>query len=149
MKHRIANRNLPQLFLKARANLMCHFRPIISKFGLTDQQWRILRVLDLQGQAEPRDLCELCQISSPSMTGVLKRMEELNLIQRSAVAGDQRRVMIGFSEHGNALMAEMAPLIDAQYRHIEEAYGLSAIENLIMALEQFNQVREEDVRHIL
>ena len=71
MKHRIAYRNLPQLFLKARDSLMSHFRPILNHFGVTEQQWRILRLLDEHGQLEPRELCDLCQIFSSSMAGVL------------------------------------------------------------------------------
>jgi len=148
MSHKIAYRNLPQLFLKARANLMAHFKPIISHFGLTDQQWRILRVLDEQGSLEPRELCDLCQISSPSMAGVLKRMEELDVIERSAVKGDQRRVLIALSTGGDQLMTEMAPLIDLQYKHIEQTFGIDAVNELVSVLEKFNAVSEDAVEHI-
>ena len=149
MSHKIAYRNLPQLFLKARANLMAHFKPILGHFGLTDQQWRILRVLDEYGSLEPRELCDLCQISSPSMAGVLKRMEELDMIGRSAIEGDQRRVLIALSEAGDALMTEMAPLIDLQYKHIEQTFGIDAMNELVAVLERFNAVSEEAVEHIV
>ena len=149
MSHKIAYRNLPQLFLKARANLMAHFKPILGHFGLTDQQWRILRVLDEYGSLEPRELCDLCQISSPSMAGVLKRMEELDMIGRSAIEGDQRRVLISLSEAGDALMTEMAPLIDLQYKHIEQTFGIDAMNELVAVLERFNAVSEEAVEHIV
>ncbi|MFZ6752929.1 homoprotocatechuate degradation operon regulator HpaR [Undibacterium sp. Dicai25W] len=148
MSHKIAYRNLPQLFLKARGNLMAHFKPILGHFGLTDQQWRILRVLDEYGQLEPRELCDLCQISSPSMAGVLKRMEELDMIQRSPVSGDQRRVSIGLSASGDVLMTEMAPLIDLQYKHIEHTFGLEAMSELVATLEKFNAAAEETVEHV-
>jgi homoprotocatechuate degradation regulator HpaR len=147
MNHRIAYRNLPQLFLKARANLMSHFRPILSRFGLTDQQWRIFRVLDEHGQLEPRELCDLCQISSPSMTGVLKRMEELDLIRRCDVKGDQRRVL-RFVRAGDALMLKIAPLIDVQYQYVEQAFGSEAIDELIAALERFNEVKTDAVEQV-
>ena len=88
MARRITHRNLPQLFLKARESLLLHFRPILNHFGVTEQQWRILRVLDEHAQLEPREMCELCQILSPSMTGVLSQMEELGLIERQRVAAD-------------------------------------------------------------
>lgn len=148
MNHRIAYRNLPQLFLKARANLMSHFRPILSRFGLTDQQWRIFRVLDEHGQLEPRELCDLCQISSPSMAGVLKRMEELDMIRRCDVKGDQRRVLIALSEQGDALMLKIAPLIDTQYQYVEQAFGSEAIDELIAALERFNEVKTDAVEQV-
>lgn len=148
MKNKVANRNLPQLFLRARASLMSHFRPILSHFGLTDQQWRILRLLDEHAQLEPRELCEMCQILSPSMAGVLARMEETDLISRSPMAGDQRRVLVSLSGHGIQLMADIAPLIDMQYQHIEKSFGKQAIGDLILALEGFIQAGEGTVPQV-
>lgn len=137
LKPQVGYRNLPQRFLKARENLMAHFRPILNHFGLTDQQWRVLRALDEQGQLEPRELCNLCQIHSASMAGMLARMEELALIQRTRVAGDQRRVVVRLASRGTQLVSEMAPLIDLQYRRIEEAFGGDIFDDLFSALEAF------------
>ena len=137
MEARIKYRNLPQRFLKARECLMAHFRPILNHFGLTDQQWRVLRALDECGQLEPREICSLCQIHSASMAGMLARMEELSLVQRSRVAGDQRRVVVRLAPKGDQLVTEMAPLIDAQYQMIEDALGVQEIDTLFNALEAF------------
>lgn len=142
---RITYRNLPQLFLKARESLMAHFRPILKHFGLTDQQWRILRALDEYSQLEPREICSLCQIHSASMTGVLGRMEELALIQRSRVAGDQRRVVVRLAPKGDQLVNEMAPLIDLQYQQIEQAFGKEIFDDLFNALETFIGVQHKPV----
>jgi homoprotocatechuate degradation regulator HpaR len=137
VKPRITYRNLPQRFLKARECLMAHFRPILNHFGLTDQQWRILRSLDEQSQLEPREICTLCQIHSASMAGVLARMEELGLVERSRMAGDQRRVVVRLSARGDQLVNEMAPLIDQQYQQIEDALGKDKVDDLFNALEAF------------
>lgn len=148
MKHRIAYRNLPQLFLKARDSLMSHFRPILNHFGVTEQQWRILRLLDEHGQLEPWELCDRCQIFSSSMAGVLARMEEIGLIQRSRVAEDQRRVLVRIAPDGDRLMREMAPLIDLQYQHIEQAYGKRGIVALFEALEKFIAAEGDAVERV-
>ncbi|MFZ6773014.1 homoprotocatechuate degradation operon regulator HpaR [Undibacterium sp. SXout7W] len=148
MKNKIANRNLPQLFLRARASLMAHFRPILSHFGLTDQQWRILRLLAEHQQLEPRELCELSQILSPSMAGVLTRMEEIDLIHRNPMEGDQRRVLVSLSPHGTELMTEIAPMIDSQYQHIEKSIGKQGILDLIQELEEFITAAESSVQQV-
>ncbi len=148
MKPRITYRNLPQRFLKARECLMAHFRPILNHFGLTDQQWRILRALDEQEQLEPREICTLCQIHSASMTGVLARMEELGLIERSRMAGDQRRVVVKLSAKGDQLVNEMAPLIDQQYQQIEDALGKDTVDDLFNALEAFIAAQSHPVTMI-
>ena len=71
---RLHHRNLPLLLLQARERVISHFRPILNANGVTEQQWRIVRVLYEKPSLEPREIVELCRISSPSMAGVLARM---------------------------------------------------------------------------
>jgi len=130
MSRKLAYRNLPQLFLKAREELLCHFRPIISHFGLTEQQWRILRTLSEMEQLEPREICEICHILSPSMTGVLSRMEEMNLVTRERMPEDQRRVIVRLTPKSEQLVSELGPLIVEQYKVIEQAFGPELIKEL-------------------
>lgn len=136
MSRKLAYRNLPQLFLKAREELLCHFRPIISHFGLTEQQWRILRTLSEMEQLEPREICELCHILSPSMTGVLSRMEEMGLVTRTRVPEDQRRVIVRLTRKSEQLVSELGPLIEAQYRVIEQAFGPELIQQLYEVMDK-------------
>ena len=52
---------------------------------------RELRVLLEQGPLEPRQIVQLCRISSPSLAGVLARMDELGLVTRQRLHHDQLR----------------------------------------------------------
>ncbi|GIZ52733.1 MarR family transcriptional regulator [Noviherbaspirillum aridicola] len=133
---RVAYRNLPQLFLQARERLMIHFRPLFQHFGLTEQQWRVLRALDEQGELEPWELCEACHFHSSSMAGILARMTEMKLIVRHAVPEDQRRLRIALSAKGDRTVRDIAPLIDRQYRYLEQALG-ERMDRLAAALEDF------------
>lgn len=133
---RVAYRNLPQLFLQAREQLMMHFRPVFQHFGLTEQQWRVLRALDEHDELEPWELCEACHFHSSSMAGILARMTELKLIVRHPVPEDQRRLRIALSAKGDRLVRDMAPLIDRQYRYLEQALG-ERMDRVIGALEGF------------
>jgi len=145
---RITHRNLPQLLLKARDALMSHFRPVLNHFGVTEQQWRILRALDEHEQLEPRELCELCQILSPSMAGMLARMEEMGLVERSRMAADQRRVMVRLAEKGDRLIDEIAPLIERQYRLMEKAWGKRVVDDLSGALAGFIAAQSTEVPQV-
>jgi len=121
------HRNLPQLMLQAREALMLQFRPILNENGLTEQQWRVLRALLINGPLEPRQLCEACQISSPSITGVLVRMEEAGLVERERMQDDQRRLLVRVTARSRQLGRRMFPAIDAQYARIEEVVGVDAL----------------------
>jgi homoprotocatechuate degradation regulator HpaR len=148
LKHLVAYPNLPQRLLKARENLMAHFRPILNRFDLTEQQWRILRALDEHGQLEPREIGDLCQISSPSMAGMLARMGEIELIERGPVPGDQRRVIVRLSQNGTKLLSEVGPLIDLQYLYIEQAYGKQIFVDLFKVLEEFIDLKSRPVKQV-
>ncbi len=124
----ITHRNLPQLLLKAREALLSHFRGILTHFGLTEQQWRVLRSLNEHGEMEPNQLCQCCQILSPSMAGVLARMQSLGLITRERAAHDHRRIIIGLTPYSRSLCDQIAPLIEAQYQRIEDTIGRPLID---------------------
>lgn len=148
MSRPITYRNVPQLLLKAREALLCHFRPIINHFGLTEQQWRILRTLSENESLEPREICEKCHILSPSMAGVLSRLEAMELVKRSRFADDQRRVLVALTDKSEKLVAEMAPLIEQQYTLLEEAMGKELLSSLYTVLDQVLAADKKDVARV-
>ena len=119
----LPNRNLPLLLLRAREGVMSQFRWILNQHGLTEQQWRVMRALLENDSMEPRQICETCQLLSPSLAGVLSRMEEMGLVKRKRMAADQRRVLVSITPRSRALARRMAPLIEAQYAELERALG--------------------------
>lgn len=148
MPRTIVFRNLPLLLLKARESLLAHFRPILTHYGLTEQQWRVMRTLSEQDELEPRQICEACQILSPSLAGVLARMEDVGLVERKRVPEDQRRVLVRLTPHSRALVAEVAPLIEAQYHHIEKAVGKDMLDQLYATVDRLLQFEALPVEHV-
>jgi homoprotocatechuate degradation regulator HpaR len=137
---KLAYRNLPLLLLQARERVIAHFRPILHAHGITEQQWRIVRALIDTGPLEPREIVELCRISSPSLAGVLARMEELGLIDRRRFDHDQRRVRVSLTSRSRALAARMAPKIETTYRHIESLIGAEFAARFYHALDELIDV---------
>ena len=133
---RLHHRNLPLLLLQARERVLSHFRPLLNANGVTEQQWRIVRVLYEVPSLEPREIVELCRISSPSLAGVLARMEELGLVVRRRLPHDQRRVRVSLTARARAMAARMAPKIDATYRRIERTIGAEFSARFQQALDQ-------------
>ncbi len=132
----LAHRNLPLLLLQARESVIANFRPILNAHGLTEQQWRILRALADAGPLEPRQIVERCRISSPSLAGVLARMDALGLVQRRRMAGDARRVKVALTAKSQALVAAMAPLIEATDAAIEQRIGADFIASFYATLDE-------------
>ncbi len=131
----LQRRNLPLLMLQARERVIGHFRPVLNAHGITEQQWRVVRVLLDAGALEPREIGELCRLSSPSLAGVLSRMEELGFVDRKRVAHDQRRVRVSLTPRSRALAARMAPQIEAVYARVERLLGEEFSRRLYQALD--------------
>lgn len=130
------HRNLPLLLLQAREQVIARFRPILNAHGITEQQWRIVRALLDTGPLEPREIGLLCRISSPSLAGVLARMEELGLIKRRRFDHDQRRLHVSLTPRSRALSVRMAPQIEATYRDIETLIGAEFSSRFYRALDE-------------
>ena len=139
------HRNLPLLLLQARAHVIAHFRPILNANGITEQQWRIVRILLDQDAMEPRQIGELCGISSPSLAGVLSRMEQLDFITRKRVEHDQRRVHVMLTARSRALASHMMPKIDATYQHIEALIGQEFSKRFYRTLDELIETLGSDM----
>ena len=133
---KLAHRNLPLLLLQAREHVIARFRPILHAHGITEQQWRIVRLLLERGPLEPREIGRACHISSPSLAGVLARMQEIGLIQRKRFDDDQRRVRVSLTAESRALAARMTPQIDRAYERIEELLGPRACAKFYRTLDE-------------
>lgn len=129
------HRNLPMLLLRAREKMMERFRPLIAAHGLTDQQWRIIRALNEHGSLEPRQLSDLCTISSPSMAGVLARMEAVHLVTKTRFPDDQRRVLVSLTPTSMKLVKVVAGELERTYAELEQAVGKDVVSRVYEAVD--------------
>ena len=83
--------SLPMLLYAALDAVMPRFRLIFKEFGLTEQQWRILRVLWDIEEISHSELAAATLISAPSLVGVLDRLQSMELVVRRRSAGRRRR----------------------------------------------------------
>ena len=132
----LAHRNLPLLLLQARERVINRFRPLLNAQHITEQQWRIVRLLLESGPLEPRQIGEACNISSPSLAGVLARMQNMGLIDRERFDNDQRRVRVSLSARSRALAERLAPKIEAVYSGIEARVGVEFMRRLYAMLDE-------------
>jgi len=136
MNTTFAHRNLPRLLLQAREAVMAHTRPSLREHELSDQQWRVLRVLGEHGAVETGRVAREAFILGPSLTGVLARMERDGLITRSRDPEDQRCTVIEASAHGRRLVKRLSTSIEAHYKWMEETLGKDKLEQLYTLLDE-------------
>lgn len=136
MSTAFAHRNLPRLLLQAREAVMVHYRPNLRAHGLSDQQWRVLRVLGERGSADTGQVAREAYLLGPSLTGVLARMERDGLVVRSRDPQDQRRSVIQATARGLALVQVLSSSIEAHYERLERELGKAKLAQLYGLLDQ-------------
>ena len=135
-----AHRNLPRLLLEAREAVMLHTRPSLRAHGLSDQQWRVLRVLGEhaheRGGIETGRVASEAYLLGPSLTGVLTRMERNGLIERQRCVQDARRTVVRATAAGLAKVQALSQTIEAHYVWMEQHLGKAQLTRLYDLLDQ-------------
>jgi homoprotocatechuate degradation regulator HpaR len=130
------HRNLPRLLLQARESVMAHTRPSLREHGLSDQQWRVLRVLGEHGTVETGRVAREAYILGPSLTGVLARMERDGLVRRERDPADQRRTVVEATPKGLRAVGKLSTTIENHYQFLERKLGKDKLSQLYVLLDE-------------
>ena len=142
-----SHRNLPRLLLQAREAVMAHNRPRLRQHGLSDQQWRVLRVLGEHGTVETGRVAREAFILGPSLTGVLARMERDGLVRRQRDPADQRRTVVEATARGRKLVDKLSDAVEAHYLLMERQLGKDKLAQLYALLDQLIELEQPEVTH--
>lgn len=125
--------------LRARESVMRHFRKSLREFGVTEQQWRVLRALSTKPQMEVAELARATFLLGPSLSRILVDLDQRGLILREPDPADLRRWMISLSPSGVTLIDTVTPVSEAIYREISQRFGedkLGQLQDLLAELEE-------------
>ena len=118
---------------------MAHTRPSLRAHGLSDQQWRVLRVLgehaDEAAGVETGRVAREAYLLGPSLTGVLTRMERDGLIVRARCPQDARRTVVRATAQGLAKVQALSETIEAHYAWMERELGKTKLTALYELLD--------------
>ncbi|WP_347929365.1 MarR family transcriptional regulator [Pseudomonas helvetica] len=103
-----------KLYAASRA-VIRGYKPMLDQLGLTYPQYLVMLVLwewqqSAPGQPTVKALGERLSLDSGTLTPLLKRLEQLHLVQRQRSARDEREVHLSLSPAGVALREQVGPL---------------------------------------
>jgi homoprotocatechuate degradation regulator HpaR len=125
--------------LRAREAVMRRFRPSLRQYGITEQQWRVLRALSSVVQIEVTELARATFLLGPSLSRILQDLEGRGLVLRAANSSDLRRGVISISQAGRNLITTVTPRSEAIYADITARFGaerLATLQTLLRELEE-------------
>jgi len=125
------DRALPLALLRARETVMSPIRKVLKDHDVTDQQWRVLRVLHENGLMDAKELAQSSCVLAPSLTRIIKNLEEKTMLTRRADGKDGRRVLLQILPIGAQLIESVTPEVQVVYQGLNDKYGTQKMSDLL------------------
>lgn len=132
------SRSLPIALIRAREGVMAPIRDMLAETGITEQQWRVLRVLSEYGLLDTSTLASRASLLFPSLTRIATTMRGKGLITQTRDEVDRRRQFIAITEAGQKIIddyADQSARIVAEFR---ATLGQEQYEQLLDLLAQLD-----------
>lgn len=133
-------RSVPIALIRAREKVMGPIREMLSDCGITEQQWRILRVLEEFGPQDASSLAERACLLLPSQTRIVQTLLEKGLVTRQADEKDRRKQTVAITGAGQAIIRDKLDQAQAIATRIEEVIGKKRLAELLDILEDFQKL---------
>jgi homoprotocatechuate degradation regulator HpaR len=138
---RNTRRSLPIALLRARESVMENFRPMLAAHDLTEQQWRVIRILAEQDVIDASEMADKAFILAPSLTRIIRSLEERGLIEKLKDDNDGRRVLLKIAPAGLRIIEQVSPESRAIYEAIERKFGLEKLNQLLDLLDDLAGIK--------
>lgn len=114
-------------------------RAMLGDVGITEQQWRVLRVLEESGAMEPTRIAEDSCLLLPSLTRILQKLEERGLIGRQRDETDKRKQIVRITPQGSAVIAANLEASIALNDQVRARLGAERYEQLLDLLNELSE----------
>lgn len=116
-------RSLTISLLRAREAVMARFRPVLHRHGVTEQQWRVIRVLAERRSCDATALAAASCIHAASLSRILRALQKADTLAATPSSADSRRLVVELTASGRRRFAEIGVESEAVYRRIEKEIG--------------------------
>ncbi|WP_067857188.1 MarR family winged helix-turn-helix transcriptional regulator [Nocardia shimofusensis] len=113
------------------------YRPLLEPMKLTHPQYLVMLTLWGDAPLSVKEIGELLQLDSPTLSPLLKRLEALDYITRTRDPRDERNLVIDLTPTGRALRVEAEKIPPAVVEKL--GVGLDELEELHSVLTRVNR----------
>ncbi len=117
---------------------MAKFRPMLRQHDLTEQQWRVIRVLASEPLLDATELANRSMLLAPSLSRILQNLAAAGLVVRRSDPMDQRRSVLAHTARGRKKFQAVGPDSEALYGAIEARFGRQKLATLYGLLAELN-----------
>ena len=126
--------SIAAVMLSAKESVIAPMRPKLREFNITEPQWRVMRVINDRGATDATGLAEVGLLHAPSVTRILKELEDRKLIVRELDANDRRRSLVALTPEGREIVRVVSRQVVRIMREYGERFGPQRLERLLTEL---------------
>ena len=119
----------------AKEAVIAPLRPVLRKYSVTEAQWRVMRVINDRVAIDATRIAEVGSIRAPSVSRILRELNQRRLILCQPDDHDRRRTLIALSSAGKEIVRrtshEMAGILESRAR----LFGADRMDRLIHELQ--------------
>ena len=114
------------------------FNRVIEPYGISSQQYNVLRILRGAGDAgtPTLDIAERMVEQTPGITRLLDRLEAKHLVRRRRCPEDRRQVLCWITEAGLELLEKLDKPVSTMGPHLVRSLSKEEVRHLIEMLER-------------
>ncbi|HWW64842.1 MAG TPA: MarR family transcriptional regulator [Sphingomonadaceae bacterium] len=122
--------SIAAIMLSAKEAVIGPMRPMLRDYNITEPQWRVMRVINDRGATDATGLSEVGLLHAPSVTRILKELEQRGLIAREADANDRRRTLVTLTQEGHEVVKITSRQVMRIMREYDGRFGAQRLERL-------------------
>ena len=129
--------SLPIALLRAREKVMGPIRHMLVDTGVTEQQWRVMRVLQERGPCDASEIAQSACLLMPSLTRILQILTEKGFCTREIHPKDKRRLVVKITRSGHEFLKANQIETNRIFAQIEKEFGTDNLNHLLKMLGNF------------
>jgi homoprotocatechuate degradation regulator HpaR len=127
-------RSIAAALIKAEETVLAPMRPKLREYGITEPQWRVMRVINERGATYATGLAEVALLHAPSVTRILQELEDRKFILRELDASDRRRALVTLTPEGKEIVRTISRHVARIIGEYADRFGAQRLDKLVSEL---------------
>ena len=124
-------RSLPIALIRSREKVMGPIRDMLKTSGITEQQWRVLRVLSETGPQDLTQISDKASLLLPSLSRIIRKLLDGGLVVSSINSRDRRRQTVVIAPKGQKIIDDNLPQATKIAEELQHHLGTERYEQLL------------------
>jgi len=135
-----SDRSLPIACVRGRQAVVVHFSKFLADAKMSEQQWRVMRIVQDFGPTPQSTLCERSCIHKVSMTRIIRTLLARGFVISRRNPQDGRALNISMTDEGHQFLREVGQEADQISEKIATGFGDEKTQLLLDLLDELSRL---------